>query len=87
MSELVEDAYETNEDGWVSSENYVCSEVQVLEYPPKLAIRNRPTVKSVVFKVKECDTLKERYDNSFGDEAVSRHGSSRGASTRVGRPE
>jgi hypothetical protein len=62
---LAEDAYETNKDGWVSSENYVCSEVQVLECPPKLAIRNRPTVKSVVFKVKECDTLKERYDNSF----------------------
>ena len=75
------------DDGWTSSESYKCSKVRILEYLPKLAIRNRPTVKSVVFKVKECDTLKERYDNSFGNEAVSRHGSSRGASTRVGRPE
>ena len=75
------------DDGWTSSESYKCSKVRILEYLPKLAIRNRPTVKSVVFKVKECDTLKERYDNSFGNEAVSRHGSSRGASTRVGRPK
>jgi hypothetical protein len=56
------------EDGWTSSESYKCSKVRILEYLPKLAIRNRPTVKSVVFKVKECGTLKERYDNSFGVE-------------------
>ena len=52
----MEGAHETKEDGWVSSENYVCSEVRVFEHLPS-------------------------------DEAMSRHGSNRGASTRVSKAQ
>ena len=51
MSELAEDAYETNKDGWVSSENYVCSEVQVLEYPPNGTTAEVPRSKIFYLKV------------------------------------
>jgi hypothetical protein len=54
VSKLVKGAHDTKEDGWASSENYTCSKVQVLEYPPNGQITEIRTA------VKFADNLKIR---------------------------